>query len=180
MIYLQAEPLYVVSAEEILWGGVLVAITMGIHGFGMLAVLRSTNILKHWLEKKWGILSGILPVIYASCAIMVVHLIEVMVWGSFFLWKGAFSNRSLSFYFSLNEYTTVGSKYGLPQNMRLLEGMIAVTGLLAFAWSTGVLFTLAKEFQDQWINVFKRHSKKEVPNLKSNKADGRDQDSFNR
>jgi hypothetical protein len=156
MIYLQTEPLYVVSIEEILWGGVLVAITMGIHGFGMVTVLRVNNMVKHWLHAKKGLLAGLLPVILASGMILMVHLFEVLVWSSFFIWKGCFTNSSLSIYFALNEYTTVGSKYNLPFQWRLLEGMISITGLLSFAWSTGVLFTLAKEFQDQWIESIKK------------------------
>ncbi|HEY4935601.1 MAG TPA: hypothetical protein VII44_03425 [Puia sp.] len=163
MKYLQIEPLYVVSIKEILWGGILVAITMGIHGFGMLTVLRVNYAVKHWLKTKKSLMSGLMPVIFASCMILIVHLFEVMVWGLFFLWKGCFSNNSLSIYFALNEYTTVGSKFNLPLQWRLLEGMISITGLLTFAWSTGVLFTLAKEFQDPWIESYKRHRQKESP-----------------
>ena len=32
-------------------------------------------------------------------------------------------NFSVAFYFALNEYTTVGSDYSLPQRWRLLEGL---------------------------------------------------------
>lgn len=150
------EPLYVISLEEVLWGGLLVAITMTMHGFGMMAVLRVNYSIKRWLEKKTGILAGLTPIILASWMIMLVHLIEVGVWAGFFLWKGAFANRSLAYYFSLNEYTTVGSNFNLPLHWRLLEGMIATAGLLTFAWSTGILITLAQEFQDQRIRLFKQ------------------------
>jgi hypothetical protein len=38
--------------------------------------------------------------------------------------------------------------------------MIATAGLLAFAWSTGVLITLAQKFQDQQMELLKvRHRK---------------------
>src|SRR5664279_2766635 len=141
-MYLQIpESIYVVSAEEILWGGVLMAITMTIHGFGMLTVLRVNQFVNRSIESKKSVITGIFPVILATCMILLVHLIEVMVWAIFFLWKGSFPNRSVAFYFSLNEYTTVGSSFNLPIHWRLLEGMIATAGLLAFAWSTGVLIT---------------------------------------
>ncbi len=160
MNFLQVEPTYIISFEEILWGIVLVAISMGVHGLGMLSVLRVNRTMK----KKYGIKENLFielwPVIFASFMIIFVHLTEVMVWSIFFFWQGSFANISLSFYFSLNEYTTVGSKYNLPLHWRLLEGMISITGLLTFAWSTGVLFTLAKEFQDQGIELFKRRRKK--------------------
>lgn len=60
----------------------------------------------------------------------------------------SFPNYSTASYFAFMEYTTVGSPLNLPQTWRLLEGMIATAGLLGFAWSTGVLMTLAQEFQE--------------------------------
>jgi hypothetical protein len=42
--------------------------------------------------------------------------------------------------------------------------MIAIAGLLTFAWSTGVLLTLAQEFQDQQLLLLKlRRSKRQPP-----------------
>ena len=92
---------------------------------------------------------------------MFVHLLEVAVWAAFFIWQGAFANGSISYYFSLNEYTTVGSNFSLPVHWRLLEGMIATTGLLTFAWSTGILLTLAQEFQDQRTRLFQQRRQKQ-------------------
>jgi voltage-gated potassium channel len=160
MNFLQVEPTYIISFEEILWGGILVAISMGLHGLGMLWVLRVNRGTKLRFGGKKNLISGLLPIIFASFMIILVHLSEVMVWAIFFFWQGSFPNVSLSFYFSLNEYTTVGSKFNLPQHWRLLEGMISITGLLTFAWSTGVLFTLAKEFQDQGIEMLKLRRRK--------------------
>ena len=155
------DSLYVISLEEILWGGLLMAITMTIHGFGMLFVLRVNHTINRRFESKKYLIASMAPVILASCMILIVHLLEVTVWAGFFVWKGAFSNQSLAFYFSLNEYTTVGSRYNLPQHWRLLAGMIATAGLLAFAWSTGVLIALAQTFQNQQMELFKmRHHKK--------------------
>jgi hypothetical protein len=154
------ESIYVVSLEEVFWGGCLMAITMAIHGFGMLMVLRVSNFLNRNLETKNNLLTGIVPVVLASCMILIVHLGEVMVWAAFFLWRGAFPNGSIAFYFSLNEYTTLGSAYNLPFRWRLLEGMIATAGLLAFAWSTGVLITLALKFQERQMELYKAHRQK--------------------
>ena len=150
------ESQYVISLEEVCWGGILVAITMAMHGLGMLTILRVSEGLKHRFEPKPSFASGLFLLILASWMIMVVHLSEVVVWASFFLWKGAFPNHSLAYYFSLNEYTTVGSNFSLPLRWRLLEGMIATAGLLTFAWSTGVLLTLAQDFQEQQMRLLKQ------------------------
>ena len=144
------------------------AVTMVMHGFGMLAVLRVDYGIKARIGTKPGLVLGIIPLIIASWMIMFVHLLEVAVWAGFFIWQGAFANGSIAYYFSLNEYTTVGSNFNLPVHWRLLEGMIATTGLLTFAWSTGMLLTLAQEFQDQRTRLFKeRHQPKNIPKDKT-------------
>ena len=79
--------------------------------------------------------------------IVLVHLVELLVWAAFFLWQDAMPNASSSYYFALMHYTTVGSSFNLPLRWRLLDGMLPIAGLMTFAWSTGVLFTLAQEFQ---------------------------------
>jgi len=152
-------PTYVTSLEEVLWGGLLVAVTMVMHGLGMLSVLRANTRLKWRFEKSPSFWKGIGVLILASWMILLVHLIEVVVWAGFFYWKSAFPNPSTSYYFALNQYTTVGSSLNLPLHWRLLEGMIAAAGLLTFAWSTGVLLVLAQEFQDQQMEAFKRRRK---------------------
>ncbi len=159
MTYLQVEPLYVIRFEEITWGAILMAVTMTIHGFGMLIVLRVNHEVNRWFGASKTLIAGLAPVILASCMILAVHLIEVFVWARFLIWKGAFPNKSIAFYFSLNEYTTLGSSFSLGQNWRLLEGLMAITGLLAFAWSTGVIFSLAQKFQERQVRLFarKRH-----------------------
>jgi hypothetical protein len=49
----------------------------------------------------------------------------------------------------------VGSSLNLPKEWRLLEIMTASAGLLGFAWSTGVLMTLAQEFQEQQLRLLR-------------------------
>ena len=150
------EPAYVTSLEEICWGGALVAATMVLHGLGMLSVLRVNTRLQFRLERQPSFMADISTLILASWMILLVHLIEVLLWAGFFCWKGSFVNASTSYYFSLNQYTTVGSSLGLPLHWRLLEGMIAAAGLLTFAWSTGILLTLAQDFQDRQMKAFRR------------------------
>ncbi len=149
MHFLQIEPVYVISFEEVFWGALLVAITMAIHVFGMLMVLRFNEYLKSRLDQKKELMAGVVPIMLASCWILLIHLVEVIVWAVFFYWKGAFPNVSIAYYFALNEYTTVGSKFNLPLQLRLLEGIISCAGLLAFALSTGILFRLATSFLEK-------------------------------
>ena len=124
---------YVTGIEEIVWGVGLVAITMVLHGLGMVWTLRAVTRLKARLGPQLGLAASLLILVVAAWLITVSHLVEVFTWAGFFLWKHAMPNASVAYYFALLDYTTLGSEYDLPSNWRLLEGMIAIAGLLTFA-----------------------------------------------
>ena len=157
------ESRYVISLEEVFWGGTLLSVTMALHGLGMMGILRINAALNERFQTKPNFRAGLFILILTSWMIMVTHLIEVIVWALFFNWKNAFPNQSVAYYFALNEYTTVGSNYNLPLHWRLLEGMIATAGLLTFAWSTGVLLTLAQDFQEQQMKLLKHKRAQKAP-----------------
>ena len=141
--------LYVTRFEEIGWGVALVAITMVLHGLGMVWTLRALGGLKSRLGPNVNLAGSLLVLVIAAWLITVSHLVEVFAWAGFLHWKGALPNLSTAYYLSLLDYTTLGCEYDLPVNWRLLEGMIAISGLMTFAWSTGVLFALAQDFQER-------------------------------
>jgi hypothetical protein len=144
---------YATSVEEVLWGITLVAITMAIHGCGMVATLFTAHIVKHETAGPVSFFRGGAVLIVASWMIVLIHLVELLVWAAFFLYQGAMPNASAAYYFALLQYTTVGSGLNLPPTWRLLEGMLPIAGLMTFAWSTGVLFTLAQEFQSTQLSL---------------------------
>ncbi|HTN48214.1 MAG TPA: hypothetical protein VMK32_02165 [Burkholderiaceae bacterium] len=151
---------YVTSLEEILWGITLVAITMAIHGCGMLATLFASHALKQGGERPISFFRGGAVLIVASWMIVLIHLTELLVWAAFFLWQRAMPSPSAAYYFALMQYTTVGSSFSLPLRFRLLDGMLPIAGLMTFAWSTGVLFTLAQEFQSTQLSAM--HARRKV------------------
>ncbi|HVP66027.1 MAG TPA: hypothetical protein VMT17_02065 [Anaeromyxobacteraceae bacterium] len=150
--------LYVTGLHEIGWGAALVAITMALHGLGMIGTLRAIR----WLKERTGpeprLGAAVVVLIAAAWLITLCHLVEVFAWAGFFVWKGALPNASTAYYVALLDYTTLGCEYDLPQNWRLLEGMIAIAGLMTFAWSTAVLLTLAQDFQDRMLASIGRAS----------------------
>ena len=147
--------IYVISIEEILWGGLLVAITMAIHGTGMFLTLGVTESLKERFAPMVSFLGGLSLVILASLLIILTNLIEVIMWSAFFLLQDAQPNHSTSFYNALLNYTTLQAGY-LPQRWHLLEALLGMAGLLTVAWSTGILYMLAQDFQDNQLRIRKR------------------------
>src|SRR5438093_11121155 len=89
---------YVTSLEEIWWGGTLVALTLAMHGFGMIWTMQATNVLKQRFARNQSFAMGMGVIILASWMIILVHLLEVMLWAGFFLGRGAMPNASLSYY----------------------------------------------------------------------------------
>src|SRR3954454_5159400 len=151
------EPVYVLSAKEIFSGIVLVAFTMVVHGTGMILTLYASRSFAERFEKRRPLLSGLSTLILASWIIILVHCSEVVIWAAFFyFWTGGMPNASTAYYYALLEYTTLGSSLNLPLHWRLLEGLTAIAGVLTFAWSTGVLLTLAQGFQEQQVVALQR------------------------
>ncbi|HUO52581.1 MAG TPA: hypothetical protein VMT93_08685 [Gemmatimonadaceae bacterium] len=139
---------YRTSASEIGWGSALTALTMVMHTYAMLGTLWVADAYEHLGEQRGILRRGIGVLLIASMLIVAAHALEVIAWAGFFSWKDCFPSLSTSYYYALLQYTTVGSELDLPDRWRLLGGMIAIAGLLTFAWSTTVLLTIAQKVQD--------------------------------
>jgi len=147
---------YVVSLEEVTWGLLLICMTMVIHAVAMPATLEACSVLRRRRPAIGGFFAGVRVLLLGSAMIAIAHLLEVIVWGGFFYYRGAFPSASSAYYYALLQYTTVGSELSLPDHWRLLGGMIAMAGLLTFAWSTTVLLTLAQRFEDAQLSSHRR------------------------
>ena len=145
-------PTYVISLEEYTWGGLLLAITMAIHGVGMVATLRVSDALKERFAASESFAVGLGIVILASWMIILTNLIEIMAWATFFVLQGALPNHSIAFYDASLNYTTLQAGY-LPRHWQLLEPMLGMAGMLTLAWSSGTLFMLVQDFQQKQLRV---------------------------
>ena len=148
---------YVTRVEEVLWGCVLMAFSLIIHGLGMVLTLHLVDRAKRRSGAPDSFSVGLGAIILGSWLIMFVHILEILMWSAFLQWKNSFPNFSTAVYFTGLQYTTVGSALNLPRHWRLLEAMIASAGLLGFAWSTGVMMTLAQDFQEQQLRALREH-----------------------
>ena len=152
--------LYVIKLDEVMWGGLLVAITMAIHGTGMFSILRLVDAIKEHFEPLESFVGGLGLVILASLLIIVTNIIEVMVWTVFLFLKGAQTNHHRAFYNAMLNYTTLQAGY-LPDRWHLLEPLLGMAGLLTVAWSTGILYMLAQDFQETQLRRRKRWREEE-------------------
>ena len=147
--------IYEIKLHEVMWGGLLLALTMAIHGTGMFAILQVTDRVKERFAPMESFFGGLGVVILAALMIVVVNILEVMAWTIFFFLKGVQVNHSTAFYNAMLNYTTLQAGY-LPPHWRLLEPLLGMAGLLTVAWSTGILFMLAQDFQETQLRKRKR------------------------
>jgi hypothetical protein len=147
--------IYEIKLHEVLWGGLLVALTMAIHGTGMFAILQVADRLKERYAPMESFFGGLGVVILASVMILIVNTLEVMMWTIFLFLKGVQVNHSTAFYNAMLNYTTLQAGY-LPSHWRLLEPLLGMAGLLTVAWSTGILYMLAQDFQETQLRKRKR------------------------
>jgi hypothetical protein len=131
---------------------VLVAITVGIHAVGFQMLIRA--VMKSHALTKLGFWSAIWLVFSLACWLLLIHLAEIAVWGSFYSWQGCMPDAGAAFYFSAVTYTTVG--YGdlvLPNAWRLLAPIEALTGILMCGLSTGIFFAIVSRRIDYWMKA---------------------------
>lgn len=147
-------PLY-----EILLGLTLTTLTLVIHGIGMYLVMHRFELnWPNYLHAK----NEFRRQFYLGRLLMLMlftHLIEVLFIAVMLFWLQAFPEFRTAFYFTGETYTTLG--YGdvlLPQGWRQLALFIAMSGLFAFGWSTGVLVSIVgKTYEAQFSDLRKRH-----------------------
>ncbi len=87
---------------------------------------------------------GTLPVVFvlslATLWLLAALSIAIWIWAGFFQLLGCFENLEESLYFSMVSFTTLGfGDLTLPQEWRILSGMIAANGLVLFGLNTAFL-----------------------------------------
>jgi hypothetical protein len=127
-----------VSKLLIAWS--LMAVCVVVHAVGVTSAIR-------WMRRYSVGLRGFSAwtwlLILLAAWIILLHLIEITLWGGFYVWRGAMPDLASGLYFSAVTYTTTG--YGdlvLPMDWRLLGGVEALTGILLSGWSTGFFFVV--------------------------------------
>ena len=145
---------------KILSACLLVVITVAMHTVGFDVLLR-VMIRWHALGTS-GFRRVIRWVIGMTYWLILIHLVEISVWGLFYFWQGCLPDAEGAFYFSGVTYTTVG--YGdlvLPKQWRMFAPIEALTGILMCGLSAGLFFAVVSRWISSWVgrqNALKDHS----------------------
>jgi Ion channel len=123
----------------------LMAGCVTIHAAGLALAFRW---LRQWPPRA-RFLSATRLFILVAVWIVLLHTVEIAVWGAAYTWTGAMPDLQTAFYFSAVTYTTTG--YGdlvLPPRWRLDGAIEALTGILMCGWSTGFFFAIVNRLYE--------------------------------
>ncbi|MDP3849814.1 MAG: potassium channel family protein [Luteolibacter sp.] len=121
----------------------LVTACVAIHGLGMIIGLRWLGRTRPAHHHHFSLPAMFWLLVRVVYGLLLLHLLQILVWAACYHWNACFQDFTTAFYYSATSYSTVG--YGdvvPPEKWRVLGAIEAVTGILMFGWSTGVLFAV--------------------------------------
>lgn len=137
----------IIPAEVVAFGAIMLVIIMLVHGSGLGWIVGwHQHRCQYFLRKRWHPFSAKSVFAGTMFLMLILHIIEAVIWAVALNKTGLVPNWRDSMYFSANTYTTIG--YGLmilPTNWRELAPIMAISGLFAFAWTTGEMFNVVGE-----------------------------------
>lgn len=126
---------------SVLVATVMVAVTVVIHYFGLVLLLKLLR-GRPRREKKTPLFSQGEAILFIVFCLMALHTVEIWSYAGLYLLAGALPDLETAVYFSTASFTTVG--YGdivLEPDWRIIGAIESANGLLLFGWSTAFLTT---------------------------------------
>ncbi|MEO8531412.1 MAG: potassium channel family protein [Deltaproteobacteria bacterium] len=133
---------------QIILGSSLILATVVISGASYLVMETLFMRFHNWLVRRPHAPKQMLVLCVAALWILMLVTIAVWIWAAAFRLLGIFPTLEASVYFALVSYTTLG--FGdvlLPQDWRLLSGMLAANGLLNIGMSTAILIEVMRQLR---------------------------------
>ena len=120
----------------------LITLTLILQAMGMVGLIE-------WIKAQFpngihqlGLFRSFLLVVRFTTLLVCLHMSEILLWASFYRWK-CFPSWEAAFYFSVANYSTVGSgDLFLKQMWRTIGPIESVTGVLMCGLSAGFLFAV--------------------------------------
>ena len=133
--------------SKLLIAWALMALCVIVHAMGMTALLRWVNYVVARMRARFWFSTWML--VRTAGWIILLHLIEITIWGLFYAWGHGMPDVQSALYFSAVTYTTTG--YGdlvLPNEWRLVGGIEALTGILMCGWSAAFFFAVVNRMNE--------------------------------
>ena len=133
---------------QLLYTALLLAISVLIHASMLTWLFRQS--MRWPALSEGGALTTTWHMVVIAWWITLAHLVEILVWGFFYVSRGIFPDLATAGYFSIVTYTTVGyGDFVPPEQWRLLAGVEALTGMLMGGWSAAFFFSIANQWHSR-------------------------------
>ena len=134
----------------------LVTVCVIIHGIGSIMLMRWLIWKSARKHHKARLPATLWMVSRLVLGLLALHLLQIFAWAACYSSNDCFPDFITSFYYSATSYSTAG--YGdviAPGNWRIFGAIEAVTGILMFGWSTGILFSVVQRLMADHLPVRK-------------------------
>jgi voltage-gated potassium channel len=144
------------EARQLLVGAALMLVTAVIQTFGVVLLEESVGRIRdpdpqHMTRRRMlGVLCGVIVYLFA------LHLLEMLLWAGFYSFVAGYRSFSVALYESALAFTSMDIAK-LPPSWKFLSAAEGVTGLLMFAWSTGILFNHTSRVTEARLKYLSRH-----------------------
>ena len=131
---------------QILLGGFLIILSSVIAGLGFTLLEAALRRGQGWLARPPHWAKMLILLCSTVAWVMAIAVAAIWLWALAFLWLEVFATLEASVYFSIVSFTTLG--FGdvlLPQDWRLLAGIIALNGLLMIGLQTAMLIEVLRK-----------------------------------
>ena len=132
---------------ELFVGILFLTLNIFVHGAGVRSI--SQRFYRRWTKTGSNTPQWHINLIFAAVVggFALLHLTETLVWALPIYASGAIPTFRDSYYFVLENYTTLGDDaVNLPQSWQLIGPVIAMAGLFTFGWTASVLVAIMSEF----------------------------------
>lgn len=132
----------------IVWNLGSIVLTVVLHAGGTVLIVEQRPRLFNFASHRRKVLRGQLVITIILIELLVLHLIEIGLWGLYLRGLGLFANLGPSLYFAGLSYTSLGYNGAvLSPVIGFNEVLIAMMGLPMFGWSTGILVTTVVRYE---------------------------------
>jgi len=132
----------------IVWNLASIVLTVVLHAGGTVLIVAQRPRLFSFASRRRKVLRGQLVITIILIELLILHLVEIGLWGLYLRGLGLFTNLGPSLYFAGLSYTSLGYNGAvLSPVIGFNEILIAMMGLLMFGWSTGILITTVVRYE---------------------------------
>jgi hypothetical protein len=141
--------------ENLALASVMVAVTVSIHFFGLLLLLRILSAGGHRFRAHESVVGRAALILFVVFGIFAIHTAEIWLYAAVYLAIGASADFETALYFSTVTFASLG--YGdvvLTKAWRLFGAIEAANGVILFAWSTAFLLsvmTRLRTLEHDWL-----------------------------